>query len=252
VGPHLEAAPPGVSGSSLQFTNYFYPDAASLEGVRVVCACGNAIHGRKLWGSNDSAAGASSDGSSSSSSASPGLILAFDFLPQDPTSPLTAATLLSGGFVPGGSPACLPARPPACLGYCGQSWHGLHVGVGCFCSLPGQQSMPLPCHIDGQAQLSGSCKQPRTLGGPPGCAAGAARCRQLRAVPRQRCQLQGLTWLADPSAAAASFQHQYDLQLRLLHNDCTHHASQLVALLLREGTGPSSRAVGAEPWQQRQ
>lgn len=58
MGPNIDQAPPGVRGSSLQFVNYFYPDAARLGGVRVVCGCGNAIRGRPLFG----------EGSSSSSS----------------------------------------------------------------------------------------------------------------------------------------------------------------------------------------
>jgi hypothetical protein len=59
TGPHLAKAPPAVSGSSLRFANHFYPDAASLGSVRLVCACGDAIHGQPLWGDG------SSDGSSS-------------------------------------------------------------------------------------------------------------------------------------------------------------------------------------------
>lgn len=42
-------------------------------------------------------------GSSSGSSSSGVAVVAFDFLPQDPLSPLTAAALLSGGSVPGGT-----------------------------------------------------------------------------------------------------------------------------------------------------
>lgn len=59
-GPHVVQAPSGVGGSSLKFANHFYPDAASLGGVRVVCACGDAVRGRALWG-----AGSAADGSSS-------------------------------------------------------------------------------------------------------------------------------------------------------------------------------------------
>ena len=47
---NLTGAPPGVSGSSLQFVNYACPTAASLGGVRVACACGSAVRGRPLWG----------------------------------------------------------------------------------------------------------------------------------------------------------------------------------------------------------
>ena len=85
MGPHVEAAPPVVAGSSLKFANHFYPTAASLGGVRVVCVCGNAIRGCLPWGGGgggsgsddsyssiadvgDPRAGASSGGSSSSSS----------------------------------------------------------------------------------------------------------------------------------------------------------------------------------------
>lgn len=50
TGPHLAAAPPEVAGSSLKFANHFYPSADSLGGVRVVCACGDAIRGRPLLG----------------------------------------------------------------------------------------------------------------------------------------------------------------------------------------------------------
>ena len=49
TGSHVERAPAGVRGSSLQFANYFYPSAGSLGGVRVVCACGDAIRGRNPW-----------------------------------------------------------------------------------------------------------------------------------------------------------------------------------------------------------
>ncbi|KAL4437141.1 hypothetical protein ABPG75_004280 [Micractinium tetrahymenae] len=105
-----------------------------------------------------------------SSSAASSLVSAYDFLPWDPTSPLTAATLLSGGAVPG-----------------------------------------------------------------------TTRCRELRGVPRQRCQARGLTQLPDPLAAAAAFQQQYEARygrLQLLRNDCTHHSQRLIALLL--GSGGSS------------
>ncbi|EFN58965.1 hypothetical protein CHLNCDRAFT_137563 [Chlorella variabilis] len=90
------------------------------------------------------------------------LIAAYDFLPADPTSPITAALLLSGGSVPG-----------------------------------------------------------------------IARSRQLRGVPRQRCQLVGCTTLSDPHAAAAAFQRRYARGLQLLRDDCTHHADRLIDHLLR-------------------
>lgn len=54
VGPHVADAPSEVGGSSLKFANYFYPDAESLGGVRVVCACGDTVRGRRLWGSSSS------------------------------------------------------------------------------------------------------------------------------------------------------------------------------------------------------
>jgi hypothetical protein len=69
TGPHLAQAPPAVSGSSLRFANYFYPDAASLGGVRVVCACGDAIHGQPLWGDGSRDGHGSSNGGSSSGGA---------------------------------------------------------------------------------------------------------------------------------------------------------------------------------------
>ncbi|KAL4447616.1 hypothetical protein ABPG75_004835 [Micractinium tetrahymenae] len=69
AGASIDAAPPGVRGSSLQFANYFYPDAAALGGVRVVCACGDVIRGRPLWGPGSGASG-SSNGSSTSTSSS--------------------------------------------------------------------------------------------------------------------------------------------------------------------------------------
>ena len=65
-----------------------------------------------------------------------------------------------------------------------------------------------------------------------GCA-GEVRRRPLRGVPRQRCQLQGSTQLDDPHAAAEAFQQRYNTQLQLLRNDCTHHASRLIAHLLQ-------------------
>lgn len=58
-------------------------------------------------------------------------------------------------------------------------------------------------------------------------------------MPRQRCQLQGLTHLPNPLAAAAAFQQRYQAQhgrLQLLRNDCTHHSERLVALLLAGGS----------------
>lgn len=64
--------------------------------------------------------------------------------------------------------------------------------------------------------------------------AGVVRRRRLAGVPRLRCELQGETRLADPHAAAAAFQQRFDTRLQLLVNDCTHHADQLVDLLLRE------------------
>lgn len=60
TGAHLDQAPAGVRGSSLQFANHFYPAAASLGGVRVVCACGDAIRGRALWGAGGSSSSSSS------------------------------------------------------------------------------------------------------------------------------------------------------------------------------------------------
>ncbi|PRW58105.1 hypothetical protein C2E21_2723 [Chlorella sorokiniana] len=105
--------------------------------------------------------GGSSSGSRSRHVVAAPAVVAFDFLPQDPLSPLTAAALLSGGSVPG-----------------------------------------------------------------------VLRRRPLAGVPRLRCQLQGSTWLPDPHAAAETFQQRYDSQLRLLRNDCTHHADALIAHLL--------------------
>lgn len=72
VGPNVEAAPPGVRGSSLQFANHFYPHAAALGGVRVVCACGDVIRGRTLWGPSGSAGG-SDHGGAGGSGRSPSL-----------------------------------------------------------------------------------------------------------------------------------------------------------------------------------
>lgn len=45
-GPVLDAAPPRVRTSSLQFANYFYPSAASFPGLRLTCICGDAAVGR--------------------------------------------------------------------------------------------------------------------------------------------------------------------------------------------------------------
>lgn len=72
MGPNVEAAPPGVRGSSLQFANHFYPHAAALGGVRVVCACGDVIRGRTLWGPSGSAGG-SDHGGAGGSGRSPSL-----------------------------------------------------------------------------------------------------------------------------------------------------------------------------------
>ncbi|PSC75143.1 PGAP1 [Micractinium conductrix] len=71
-GPAVDRAEaagrPGVRGSSLQFANFCYPDAASLGDVRVVTACGNAITGRPLWGAGSrGSSSSSSDGSSDGS-----------------------------------------------------------------------------------------------------------------------------------------------------------------------------------------
>ncbi len=44
-GSGVVAVPDSVKGSSLQFANYFYPDASFLPGVQVVCAVGDAITG---------------------------------------------------------------------------------------------------------------------------------------------------------------------------------------------------------------
>ena len=63
--------------------------------------------------------------------------------------------------------------------------------------------------------------------------AGELRRRPLGGVPRLRCELQGSTWVQDPHAAAAAFQRGFDPRLRLLQNDCTHHADQLIAHLLQ-------------------
>lgn len=58
------------------------------------------------------------------------------------------------------------------------------------------------------------------------------RQRPLSGVPRMRCECVGATALADPLSAAQAFQAAYDCRLRLLANDCTHHADQLLAHLL--------------------
>lgn len=55
----------------------------------------------EAW-SGSAADGSSSDGGGGSAAAVE--VAALDFLPQDPTSPLTAAALLSGGSVPGAAP----------------------------------------------------------------------------------------------------------------------------------------------------
>lgn len=68
LGPNVDAAPPGVRGSSLQFANHFYPHADALGGVRVVCACGDAIRGRLLWDGGSSGGGSDDGGTSGSSS----------------------------------------------------------------------------------------------------------------------------------------------------------------------------------------
>ena len=135
-----------------------------------------------------------------------GVVVAYDFLPADPSSPITAARLLSGGSVPGALPGRCVSR---CLG-------GLHE---CMRWIPAQ--VPVA-----------SCSLRLALLSPAGCA-GEVRRRPLRGVPRQRCQLQGSTQLGDPHAAAEAFQLQYNTQLQLLRNDCTHHASQLIAHLLQ-------------------
>lgn len=67
--------------------------------------------------------------------------------------------------------------------------------------------------------------------------AGELRRRPLAGVPRLRCELQGSTQLPDPHAAAAAFQRRFDPRLRLLQNDCTHHAEQLIAHLLQKNGG---------------
>lgn len=56
--------------------------------------------------------GLPSCGSDSSSSGGSSLVAAYDFLPLDPTSPLTAATLLSGGAVQGGCGCGKPSTSP--------------------------------------------------------------------------------------------------------------------------------------------
>ena len=156
---------------------------------------------------NGSALG--SRGSSSGVSA----VIAFDFLPQHPLSPLTAAALLSGGSVPGGQPAC---------------------GFPCGGSLLG---MPVMSPV-----ASARCAQhPPNLPTPTG----VLRRRPLVGVPRLRCQLQGSTWLPDPHAAAEAFQQRFDSQLRLLRNDCTHHADALIAHLVSSGQ-PAAGAAGGE------
>ncbi|KAI3429410.1 hypothetical protein D9Q98_005505 [Chlorella vulgaris] len=69
TGPNLDHLAAGVRGSSLQFTNHFYPTADSLGGgVRVVCACGNAVRGRLLWATDGSPSSSSPNPSSSSGS----------------------------------------------------------------------------------------------------------------------------------------------------------------------------------------
>lgn len=135
-----------------------------------------------------------------------GRVWAYDFLPADPTSPLTAARLLSGGSVPGA--------------LCGR-WIGKIVGRLHECM-----------HwLNAQVCVAYGSPQPDSL--PAAGCAGEVRSRTLRGVPRQRCQLQGSTRLGDPHAAAEAFQQRYNTQLQLLRNDCTHHASQLVAHLLQ-------------------
>ena len=61
MGSHVAGAPSEVAGSSLKFANHFYPTAESLGGVRVVCACGDAIRGRPLLGGSASGGSGSSD-----------------------------------------------------------------------------------------------------------------------------------------------------------------------------------------------
>lgn len=121
------------------------------------------------------------------------LIAAYDFLPADPTSPITAALLLSGGSVPGEG------------GFEG------HCAASAWASAAHGHKTRAPCPLP----------------------AGIARSRQLRGVPRQRCQLVGCTTLSDPHAAAAAFQRRYARGLQLLRDDCTHHADRLIDHLLR-------------------
>ncbi|KAL4424770.1 hypothetical protein ABPG77_000810 [Micractinium sp. CCAP 211/92] len=144
-----------------------FPSALHLHHFVIVEQLPGLLTTRGNW-SSSSNSGDNGTPCSSSSSSMAGSVVAYDFLPLDATSPLTAAVLLSGGGVPG-----------------------------------------------------------------------TTRCRELRAVPRQRCQLQGLTHLPGPLAAAAAFQQRYQAQhgrLQLLRNDCTHHSERLVALLLAGGS----------------
>lgn len=67
-GSNLVGAPPAVRGSSLKFTNYFYPSADSFPGVRVVSLVGKAISGRPLFGGGSDGSSSSSDSSGSISS----------------------------------------------------------------------------------------------------------------------------------------------------------------------------------------
>lgn len=139
-----------------------------------------------------------------------GNVVAYDFLPADPTSPLTAARLLSGGSVPG------ELRCAACRN-----------GWGVRRTPPVHALARMPCH-------QWPVAHPGTALLPGARCAGEVRSRPLRGVPRQRCHLQGSTQLADPHAAAEAFQQRYNTQLQLLRNDCTHHAGQLIAHLLGE------------------
>ena len=155
-----------------------------------------------------------------------GGVTAFDFLPADPTSPATAASLFSGGSVQGAM-LCLWAAGTAFI------WGRFPATFSPTCGRPGRSQAVRWPHEQCRCRNRTHSRRQHALH--PSKRAGMTRTRPLSGVPRQRCQYCGTTRVSDPLAAAAAFQQQYDCRLQLLRNDCSHHADGLIRLLLHDG-----------------